>query len=130
LGYLDSYASQDEDRRPRLLRILFGAIGGMVLILGAIASNHERAYPARSDDKANAYVVSEKFVSRRLESPSTAAFCGYNEASVSPAGSDVWKVTCWAEDHNGAGEMRHRGFTSVVRKHGDLWSLERLTLSR
>ncbi len=130
MGYLDSYASQDEDRRPRLLRILFGALGGVVVILLGIASDHERAFPARTDDKVNAYIFSEKFVSRRLESPSIAEFCGYKEASVLPAGSDVWKVTCWAEDRNNTGEVRNRSFTSVVRKHGDLWSLEGLTLTR
>jgi len=129
LGYLDSYASPDEGRRPRLLRILFGALGGIVVILLAIASDHERTFPASSDDKVNAYIFSEKFVSRRLESPSTAAFCDYNGASVLSTGSDVWKVTCWVEEHKTA-EVRRRAFTSIVRKHGDLWSLERLTLIR
>ena len=129
LGYLDTYASQDEDRRPRLFRIVGGAVGALVLIALLLATDHERVRPARSDDKVSAWVFSEKFVSRRLESPSTGEFCGYNAAQISSAGADSWKVTCWVDTPSETGERHRSNFTTVLHKHGDLWSLQRLTLT-
>jgi hypothetical protein len=130
LGFLDSYASQDEDRRPRLLRIVGGAVGALVLIILLLSTDHERVRPARSDDRVSAWVFSEKFISRKLESPSTAEFCGYNAAQVTSAGDDSWKVICWVDTPGDTGELHRSNYTTVLQKHGDLWSLQRLTLTK
>jgi uncharacterized protein with FMN-binding domain len=55
LGFPDTYATQDEDRRPRLLRIVGGAVGALVLIILLLSTDHERVRPARSDDKVSAW---------------------------------------------------------------------------
>lgn len=127
MAYLDSYASQDDDRNPRLRRIFLGGLAALILILLALASDHEKVRPARSDDSISAWVFSQEFVNRRLASPSAAEFCGYNPDEVFRMTSDTWKVSCWVDERTASGDAHRTDFISVLHKNGDLWSLQRLT---
>jgi hypothetical protein len=127
---LASYGSPTGDRQ-RIYSIGLGFLSVVVLIAWFLATDTPSLRPARSDDNVNAWIFSEEFVKRRLESPSEARFCEYDKSKVSfisSAGMDTWMVAGCAYVHNGSGAVLRKDFICKLHKHGDLWHLDGISM--
>jgi hypothetical protein len=123
---LASYGSPTGDRQ-RIYSIGLGVLSVVALIAWSLASDTPSLQPARSDDNVNAWVFSEEFVKRQLDSPSAASFCAYDKSKVSflsSAGIDTYTVTGCVDIQNGSGAILRKDFICKLHKHGDLWHLD------
>jgi hypothetical protein len=97
------------------------------LIAWLVAADTTSLQPARPDDNVNAWVFSEEFVKRQLDSPSAASFCPYDKSKVSllsSAGIDTWTVAGCVDVQNGSGAILRKDYICKLHKHGDFWHLD------
>jgi hypothetical protein len=109
---LASYGSPSGDRQ-RIYSIGLGFLSVVGILAWFLAADTPSLQPARSDDNVNAWVFSEEFVKRQLDSPSAASFCVYDKSKVSfisSAGMDTWMVTGCVYVQNGYGAVLRKDF--------------------
>ena len=128
---LATYGSPTGDRQ-RIYSIGLGFLSVVGLIAWLFATDTASLQPARSDDNVNAWVFSEEFVKRQLDSPSAASFCPYDKSKVSllsSAGIDTWTVAGCVDVQNGSGAILRKTFICRLHKHGDLWHLDDIRMA-
>ena len=126
---LATYGSPTGDRQ-RLYSIGLGFLSVVGLIAWFLATDTTSLQPARSDDNVNAWVFSEEFVKRHLDSPLAATFCAYDKSKVSlssPAGT--YTVAGCVDIPNESGATFRKNFTCQLQKHGDLWHLDAMSMA-
>lgn len=124
---LASYGSPTRDPQ-RIYSIGLGFLSVVGLIAWLLAADRPSLPPARSDDNVNAWVFSEEFVKRQLESPAAASFCAYDRARVSSAGVDTYRVSGFVDVQNGSDAVLRKDFICKLHKHGDLWHLDNMVI--
>jgi hypothetical protein len=128
---LASYGSPDGGDRQRIYSLGLGLLSVVGIIAWFLATDTTSLQPARSDDNVNAWVFSEEFMKRQLDSPSTASFCPYDKAKVSSitsAGMETYTVAGCVDVPNVSGATFRRDFICKLHKHGDLWHLDKITM--
>ena len=123
---LASYDSPTGDRQ-QIYSLGLGFLCVVGLIAWLLAADTTSLQPARSDDKVNAWVFSEEFMKRQLDSPAAASFCAYDKSKVSfisSAGLDTYTVAGCVDVQNAPGTVLRRNFICKLHKHGDLWHLD------
>ncbi len=130
MGPLASYDSPTGDRQ-RIYSFGLGFLCVVGLIVWLVAADTTSLQPARSDDNVNAWVFSEEFMKRQLDSPSTASFCAYDKSKVSSkpsAGMDIYTVAGCVDVQNSSGVTLRKDFVCKLHKHGDLWHLDQIIM--
>ncbi len=120
--------------RPRVYSFGLGLLSVVGLIAWFVASDTTSVRPARSDDYVNAWVFSQEFMKRQLDSASAGSFCGFDRSKVSfvsagsSAGIDTYSVAGCVFVQDSSGTTLRKDFVCKLHKHGDLWHLDRITM--
>jgi hypothetical protein len=117
--------------RQRIYSFGLGFLCVVGLIAWFLAADTTSVQPARSDDNVNAWIFSEEFMKRKLDSPSTASFCAYDKSKVSSkpsAGTDNYTVAGCVDVENASGATLRKDFICKLHKHGNLWHLDEITM--
>jgi len=123
-----SYGAPTPDRQ-RAYSFGLGLLSVVGLIAWFLASDTTSVRPARSDDYVNAWVFSQEFMKRQLDSPSAGSFCEYDKSKISLVpGVDTYTVAGCVFVQDASGETLRKDFICKLHKHGDLWHLDRMTM--
>lgn len=86
------------------------SVVAVVFIIAIIVSLFATGGGSDSDNR-DAWVCAQDVVEEHLKSPSTADFCSYTEATITPLGNNRYEIKGYVDAQNGFGAMVRSYFT-------------------
>lgn len=121
-GWVEAQRKKQGSRMATGCLVVILLIGGLWLL--AQLGDHT---DDKCGDALGAYLMSERFMKRRLKAPSTASFAGHHNSTTTRLDCALWRVSSYVDAQNGFGAMVRTRYTAVLSFDGQkAWTLKSL----
>ena len=82
-----------------------------------------------SNNKKDAFVMSQMFAGKHLKLPPTASFCTFQNANITELDEKKFKITAHVDTKNSLGNKKYIKYTCIIIKTDDKnWHLENFVI--